>query len=81
MLYNIKIYPHIFFFVIFQINRIDDHDDSVFWVQYFKEISNNKWSLEQKQFSAIHTDFSRILAPPDLVFESCSRFYYKFQDL
>ncbi|VDI17771.1 Hypothetical predicted protein, partial [Mytilus galloprovincialis] len=39
------------------INRIDDHDDSVYWIQFFKEISKNKWSLEQKQFSAIHTDF------------------------
>ncbi|CAC5417605.1 unnamed protein product [Mytilus coruscus] len=27
------------------INRIDDHDDSVYWIQFFKEISNNKWSL------------------------------------
>ncbi|CAC5380312.1 unnamed protein product [Mytilus coruscus] len=63
------------------INRIDDHDDSVYWIQFFKEISNNKWSLEHKEFSAIHTDFLKILAPPDLVFESCSRFNYKFQDL
>ncbi|XP_052093273.1 nipped-B-like protein B isoform X4 [Mytilus californianus] len=60
-----------------------DHDDGTYWVQYFKDMKEStkeKWSLMPKVFSVLHSEFVKLLQPPDLIFESASRFFYKFPD-
>ena len=57
-------------------------ENNYFWIQYFKSAGKDKrdkWTMQPNLYTALVSDFVSILPPPDLVHESGTRFFYKFQ--
>lgn len=77
-LFSIKI---LFFLIFLQVvpNAMESMESSNalggVWVNFYREVSHNRWSLEDKPFFVLFSDIVGPLAAPALL-AAGSRFYY-----
>ena len=60
--------------------QVTSIENNYFWIQYsVGKDKPDKWTMQPKLYTALVSDFVSILPQPDLVHESGTRFFYKFQ--
>ena len=61
---------------MFQVVEYADNDA---WVQYFRRIERNCWSLEDTLFNVDNQEIVEKVQPPEVILRG-ARMYYKFKE-